>query len=142
MKPIFDDLTKLALSKGLELRDVSDYPFYKERKRQVFGIFRDNQMLCSYSTLQQIRRYLEKTKMTHNLKTWKPFFQDVLSGIKTFELRKNDRNYQVGDFLQLMEVDPDNDLAPTGRNTTVEIIYMLSGERWGLQPGYVVLGIK
>ncbi|MHC5823631.1 MAG: DUF3850 domain-containing protein [Nostoc sp.] len=32
---------------------------------------------------------------THNLKTWMPFYQDVIDGRKTFELRKNDRYYQI-----------------------------------------------
>ncbi len=40
-----------------------------------------------------------KAMSTHNLKTWMPFYQDVIDGRKTFELRKNDRDYQVGDIL-------------------------------------------
>ncbi|MEH2000388.1 MAG: ASCH/PUA domain-containing protein [Nostoc sp.] len=77
---------------------------------------------------------------THNLKTWIPFYQDVIDGRKTFELRKNDRDYQVGDTLTLIEVDPRNELAATGRQTNKEVIYLLAG--WGLEEGYVVLAIK
>ncbi|MBN3945257.1 MAG: DUF3850 domain-containing protein [Nostoc sp. NMS7] len=29
-----------------------------------------------------------KAMATHNLKTWMPFYQDVIDGRKTFELRK------------------------------------------------------
>lgn len=43
---------------------------------------------------------------THNLKTWPEFFKRVLSGEKTFEYRKNDRNFQPGDNLILEEYDP------------------------------------
>ncbi|MHC5729028.1 MAG: DUF3850 domain-containing protein, partial [Nostoc sp.] len=50
------------------------------------------------------------------------------------------RDYQVGDILNLIEVDPSNELAPTGRQTNKEVIYLLSG--WGLEEGYVVLAIK
>ena len=44
---------------------------------------------------------------THYLKCWPVYFGLVLSGAKQFELRKNDRNYQVGDVLILCEYDPD-----------------------------------
>lgn len=39
--------------------------------------------------------------MTHELKTLPPFFEKVVSGEKTFEVRVNDRDYQAGDFLLL-----------------------------------------
>lgn len=52
---------------------------------------------------------------THELKTWKPFFEAVIKGDKTFEMRKDDRGFEVGDNLRLVEVDPDKNLEPTGR---------------------------
>ena len=42
----------------------------------------------------------------HILKTWPVFFWDVSTGAKTFEIRKNDRGFQVGDELILQEYDP------------------------------------
>ena len=42
----------------------------------------------------------------HYLKTYVEFFQATKRGDKNFELRKNDRNYRVGDLLILMEYDP------------------------------------
>jgi len=42
----------------------------------------------------------------HDLKIWPKHFQDVWNGIKTFELRLNDRDYQAGDVLRLYEFDP------------------------------------
>lgn len=38
---------------------------------------------------------------THELKLDTKFFDDVKSGKKNFEIRKNDRDYQVGDILKL-----------------------------------------
>jgi len=52
--------------------------------------------------------------MTHNLKTWPKFFEMVRSGRKTFELRVNDRNFQVGDILDLHEWVPETETY-TGR---------------------------
>lgn len=63
---------------------------------------------------------------THDLKIWPRFFSDVLSGIKTWEVRKvTDRNYQAGDLLRLREWDPGTG-AYTGRELTVRVTYVLS----------------
>ena len=42
----------------------------------------------------------------HTLKTWPDFFRVMKSHEKNFELRENDRNFQVGDELILEEFDP------------------------------------
>lgn len=39
----------------------------------------------------------------HLLKAWPQFFNPVYSGQKPFEIRKNDRNFKVGDILVLRE---------------------------------------
>lgn len=41
--------------------------------------------------------------MIHELKSWSEYFQKTKSGEKTFELRKNDRDFKVGDILCLKE---------------------------------------
>lgn len=46
--------------------------------------------------------------MIHVLKTWPHFFEHLLSGKKKFEIRKNDRNFQTGDKLILVEYDNDS----------------------------------
>jgi len=40
---------------------------------------------------------------THRLKTDPKQFDDVAAGIKTFEIRRNDRNFEQGDRLILEE---------------------------------------
>src|SRR3954470_11426726 len=39
----------------------------------------------------------------HELKCWPEFYKALVSGEKTFELRKNDRGFRVGDVLWLRE---------------------------------------
>lgn len=46
--------------------------------------------------------------MTHELKTVQPYFEKVWFNEKIFEIRKNDRDFQVGDFALLREYDPEN----------------------------------
>jgi ASC-1-like (ASCH) protein len=43
--------------------------------------------------------------MEHELKIYPKYFEDVILGKKTFEIRKNDRKYCVGDVLLLKEWD-------------------------------------
>ncbi len=41
----------------------------------------------------------------HRLKTSPIYFQQIKAGSKTFECRKNDRDFKEGDFLLLKEWD-------------------------------------
>ncbi len=45
----------------------------------------------------------------HRLKTLTHFYSAVLIGLKTFEVRFNDRDFQAGDFLLLQEYDPNTE---------------------------------
>ncbi len=79
--------------------------------------------------------------MIHYLKTWPEYFAAVLSGEKPFELRKNDREFAKGDILVLQEYCPQTDLL-TGRQVTQVVTYLLPGGEFGIDPEYVVMGIK
>lgn len=80
--------------------------------------------------------------MTHHLKTWPQYFEQVLSGEKTFELRKQDRNFTKGDVLVLEKYSFANETY-TGREVTVEVTYVLNNAKaFGLMDGYVIMGIK
>lgn len=77
---------------------------------------------------------------THYKKLTQPYFDHVRLGIKTFELRKNDCDYQNGDILVLQEYDSES--GEYGMNEiTTQIRYVLSDYE-GLQDGYVILGIE
>lgn len=77
--------------------------------------------------------------MIHELKIWPEFFKPVLTGEKTFEIRKDDRGYRAGDVLVLKEWT--KQYGYSGREITVQVTYLLSGSPWTL-PGYVVMSIK
>jgi len=76
----------------------------------------------------------------HKLKTVPPYFQDVASGIKTFEIRFDDRHYRVGDRLILLEYFPETNLY-SGLEYHADVVYILS-DFPAIQKGYVILGIK
>lgn len=77
--------------------------------------------------------------MTHYLKTYPEFFQAIKRGDKTFEIRLNDRDYQVDDMLALNEYDPKTETF-TGEELIVWVKYVLS-DSWFLQDGYVCMSI-
>jgi len=74
----------------------------------------------------------------HELKCIRPFFADVLALRKTFEIRRNDRNFEIGDLLWLREYDVYREEL-TGRSCRRIVTYMTSFQQ---QEGYVVLGIE
>ena len=77
---------------------------------------------------------------THELKILPQYFQAVWYGKKTFELRKDDRDYQRGDILVLKEWDG---MKFTGSALCVKVTYILQDAmQYGLQNGYVILGIR
>lgn len=73
----------------------------------------------------------------HEVKLSTDFWDDIRSGRKRFELRKNDREYQTGDRLVMREYANGN---YTGRVIRTDIIYMLE-DYPGLEEGYAILGI-
>ncbi len=84
------------------------------------------------------------TMRTHTLKTDQPYFQAVWDGAKPFEIRRNDRGYQPGDLVHLREgwTAEDGTYQYTGRQLTRAVTYVLrDGERFGLDPDFVVLGL-
>jgi len=80
----------------------------------------------------------ESDERRHRLKLAKMFFDAVDTGKKSFELQKNDRNYQIGDILELHEM---SDGEETGRVTEKQVIYILEGFK-GLEEGYCILGLE
>jgi len=78
----------------------------------------------------------------HYLKLQTEYFDAVLNGLKTFEVRKNDRDYRLGDTLALMCFHGKDPIQRP--NCIVCVTYILTHEQFpeGVPEGYVVMGIK
>lgn len=76
----------------------------------------------------------------HELKIWPPYYEAVAVGEKTFEVRKNDRDFQPGDRLHLREWDPNNKTY-TGREIARSITYVMRGPAFGIEPDHCVMAI-
>jgi len=79
----------------------------------------------------------------HELKTWEEFFEQIWSGDKRFELRRNDRGFEVGDTLILREWDRQNERY-TGRSIEALVTYILEGDNFanfGLMKGFCCMEI-
>jgi ParB family chromosome partitioning protein len=74
----------------------------------------------------------------HFIRLATQYFDDVAAGIKTFELRKNDRGYKTGDILEMNEF---KDGRNTGRVIRCKVTYILE-DYTGLTDGYCILATQ
>lgn len=73
----------------------------------------------------------------HDLKIAPEYFGAVIRNEKTFEIRKDDRDYCVGDWVKLKEYQ---DGEFTGASTCFQISYILRDcPQYGLMEGYCIL---
>lgn len=110
--------------------------------------YNEEQDAIDRETKKKLREQAEEQKMNnlpsdtqengqkvHHIKLGATFFEEVASGEKTFELRKNDRDYKKGDILEMMEF---KDGKNTGRTVRVLVTYILE-EFAGLEDGYCIM---
>lgn len=88
-----------------------------------------------------------RAPIIHDLKCWPKFFGAIAAGAKRHDLRRaTDRDFQVGDQLQLREFDPDCGTY-TGRTQLVVVTYITSAEmpcalsEQALNPDFCILSI-
>lgn len=77
--------------------------------------------------------------MIHALKIRHEYFEDVIAARKSYEIRKDDRPFAIGDFLALNEITDDGQY--TGRCCMMRIVYITREAEFTKQ-GYAVLGIR
>lgn len=83
----------------------------------------------------------------HILKIKHEYLIEVDRGRKTFELRKNDRDYQVGDLIHFRNIfnydNPELNEFEGYENNVFQITYILKNvPEYGLDKDYCILGIK
>lgn len=83
----------------------------------------------------------------HDLKVLPEYYKDIASGRKSFEARKNDRDFEVGDILRLREYHPGNEFGMvcagyTGEEVLARIDYILYGGEFGIDKDFCVMAIR
>ncbi|UZR95922.1 DUF3850 domain-containing protein [Chondrinema litorale] len=79
--------------------------------------------------------------MEHEITILKKFAKANHKGVKPWELRKNDRNYKVGDFIKFHVID-DETKEPTGFIYRRKIKYLFEGGEYGLEKGYCIMTLE
>lgn len=89
---------------------------------------------------KHLRRYHRPEHKNHNLKIAQAPFNAVLKGRKRFEIRKNDRDFKVGDLLTLLLFIENLNLP--GPEIQAEVTHIEYGPAWGLPEDLCVMSIK
>lgn len=78
----------------------------------------------------------------HELKVHPQFWRGIVNGAKPFEVRRDDRNFRVGDTIDLREFDPEFGFVNSRNAVSMIVTFVLKHEDFplGLKRGYVVLG--
>ena len=89
---------------------------------------------------------------THYLKLHDRYFDAVKYGFKRFEIRKNDRDFRVGDTLVLTRICDDEQIplnsiyvpAQSNEKINAKVTYLLKHDDFpdGIPEGYVVMTIE
>lgn len=78
--------------------------------------------------------------MNHELKTLPLYYQQIHTGKKRFELRKNDRDFRIDDVLVLKRWHPVEGYADQGVYPPIVcVVTSILREFDGLVPGYCIL---
>jgi hypothetical protein len=80
------------------------------------------------------------------VKCWPDYFEAIMSGEKTFDVRRDDRGYQKGDVLVVQKYQiGEGYIRDYNTMKTAEvrrlITWILTGGQFGIEPGYVVLAL-
>lgn len=79
-------------------------------------------------------------RRTHHLKCWPEHYENIIADLKPFEVRKDDRFFEVGDILDIHEFTVG--VGFSGRSTQRKVLSKLAGGQFGIEPGYCVLGLS
>ena len=124
-----------------------NYSTYEHKIQGVYKTYTEARLAQKqiWKDLSYIKEYVvEENNMVkvHELKIVPEYFRAVKEGKKTFEIRKNERNFKVGEYIDLREYSGDKGY--TGNRLCLKIVYMIESDCFpqGLKDGYCVLGIE
>lgn len=124
-----------------------NYSTYEHKIQGVYKTYTEARLAQKqiWKDLSYIKEYVvEENNMVkvHELKIVPEYFRAVKEGKKKFEIRKNDRNLKVGEYIDLREYSGDKGY--TGNRLCLKIVYMIESDWFpqGLKDGYCVLGIE
>lgn len=115
---------------------------YKEVDGVPSWFQKDSEVLRSLQSI--FESTVDQDAIVHQVKLVNPFFEETWQGRKPFEIRCNDRDYKVGDWLYLREYFPTFEDKPEryGRWMLAKVTYLLSHCRVdGLLFGWVCMTI-
>ena len=137
--------------KKATVRECNAYKNRREAQKTEEERYSEEQAAIDRETERKLREMRQEEKMNHlpsdqaqpeekvhEVKLAAMYYDDVKDGKKTFELRKNDRNYKEGDKLHMLEF---KDGRHTGRTISADIVYLME-DYTGLTEGYCILGIR
>lgn len=78
--------------------------------------------------------------VVHELRTWVEPYDAIEAGLKPWELRFDDRDFQVGDTLRLRRFDETSETY-TGAQMDRRVIWMMRNPAFGTQRGFVVMSL-
>lgn len=76
----------------------------------------------------------------HELKTVQPYFNDVACGFKKFEVRKNDRDFEVGDMVILKLYNKENESFDIDDQYIILIINYILDSEFYCKEGFIIFG--
>lgn len=124
-----------------------NYSTYEHKIQGVYKTYTEARLAQKqiWKDLSYIKEYVvEENNMVkvHELKIVPEYFRAVKEGKKKFEIRKNDRIFKVGEYIDLREYSGDKGY--TGNRLCLKIVYMIESDWFpqGLKDGYCVLGIE
>lgn len=157
IEPVETDLYKLHKFKINIDKVIADSGFESYREKEISDQWKEirgleKEINTNHATIKNledmvishwnegfIRKEQNMKSKIHELKTSPQYFFDVVSGVKTFDVRKADRNFVFGDTLILKEYDLETGY--TGREVIKEISYILTDSNF-VKDGFVILGIS
>lgn len=129
------------------VKECNNYMNKQESEKTAEQKYDEEQRLIDKQTKRRLEEMEDEEKMDHlpsderqkyEIKILPEYFKSVCDGSKTFELRRNDRDYKVKDILILQEYDG---IKFTGHSVKAEVTYLLEGHE-GISEGYCIMGIK